>query len=103
MSEWPNAWLIDEPDRTHGQGLLEEITPFVAHLVNVEQLSGTTIRRHLEYLFPHASSIQCHLPEATCLSFLARAPNPLSGREPVTAGVDLMPLSPLRFWTQEYR
>jgi hypothetical protein len=51
MREWPNAWQIEEPDLAYGQGLLEELTLFVTHLVNVEQLSSTTIRRHLEYLF----------------------------------------------------
>jgi hypothetical protein len=61
MSEWPNTWQVDEPDLAYGQGLLEEITPFVTHLVNVEQLSGATIRRHLEYLFLLGGELISHI------------------------------------------
>jgi hypothetical protein len=51
MSEWPNTWQIDEPDRLYGQGLLNEFRPFVTHLITVEQLSASSINRHLGNLF----------------------------------------------------
>lgn len=51
MSEWPNTWQVDDPDVAYGQGLLAEFQPFVTHLITVEQLSASTIQRHLTYLF----------------------------------------------------
>lgn len=51
MSEWPNTWQVDEPDLPYGEGLLAEFKPFVTHLVTVEQLSASSIQRHLSYLF----------------------------------------------------
>jgi len=51
MSDWPNTWQIDDPDLPYGQGLLAELEPFVIHLISVEQLSASSIRRHLVNLF----------------------------------------------------
>jgi hypothetical protein len=51
MSECPNTWQVDDPDLPYGQGLLAEFKPFVTHLITVEQLSATSIRRHLVNLF----------------------------------------------------
>jgi hypothetical protein len=51
MSEWPNTWQVDDPDLPYGQGLLAEFKPFVTHLISVEQLSASSIRRHLLNLF----------------------------------------------------
>ncbi|HZV06629.1 MAG TPA: hypothetical protein VE999_16225, partial [Gemmataceae bacterium] len=51
MSEWPNTWQVDEPDLAYGEGLLEQFKPFVTHLISVEQLSASSINRHLGYLF----------------------------------------------------
>jgi hypothetical protein len=51
MSEWPNTWQVDEPDLPYGEGLLEQFKPFVTHLISVEQLSASSINRHLGYLF----------------------------------------------------
>jgi hypothetical protein len=61
MSEWPNAWLIDGPDLAYGQALLEEVTPFVTHLISVEHLSTSTIRRHLDYLFLLGGELISHI------------------------------------------
>ena len=50
MSEWPNTWQVDEPDLAYGEGLLEQFKPFVTHLISVEQLSASSINRHLARL-----------------------------------------------------
>ncbi len=51
MSEWPNTWQVDDPDLPYGQGLLSQFKPFVTHLITDEQLSASSIRRHLVNLF----------------------------------------------------
>lgn len=51
MNEWPTTWEIDDGDLRYGQDLLEELKPFVMHLVGVEKLSRSTLRRHLDNLF----------------------------------------------------
>lgn len=61
MGEWPKSWHIDEPDIAYGQGLLEEISPFVVHLCDAEHLSGTTVRRHLDHLFLLGGELISHI------------------------------------------
>jgi len=51
MSEWPSTWQVDEPDLPYAVGLLTELKPFVTHLITIEQLSASSINRHLGYLF----------------------------------------------------
>ena len=51
MAEWPNTWQIDDDDLAYGEQLLEEFKPFVMHLVGVEKLARSTVRRHLDNLF----------------------------------------------------
>jgi len=51
MSQWPRTWQIDDPDLPYAEGLLAQLKPFVTHLITSEQLSATSIRRHLGYLF----------------------------------------------------
>lgn len=51
MEKWPRSWRIDGPDESYGEGLLKELKPFVRHLVEVEQLSRSTLRRHLNNLW----------------------------------------------------
>jgi hypothetical protein len=61
MGEWPKAWQIDQRDLAYGQELLEQIKPFVTHLVTQEQLAATTIRRHLGYLFLLGGELISHI------------------------------------------
>jgi hypothetical protein len=51
MENWPHSWEIDEGDRIYGEGLLQHFKPFVRHLVETEQLSRSTLRRHLNNLW----------------------------------------------------
>ena len=51
MREWPNTWQVDEPDLPYGEGLFPEFKPFVTRLITIEQLSASSINRHLGYLF----------------------------------------------------
>jgi hypothetical protein len=51
MQKWPESWQIDDTDESYGQGLLEQLNPFVRHLVDTEQLSRSTLRRHLNNLW----------------------------------------------------
>lgn len=51
MAAWPAAWQIDDEDLLYGEQLLEELKPFVAHLIRVEKLARSTVRRHLDNLF----------------------------------------------------
>lgn len=61
MREWPNTWQIDEPDLPYGEGLLELFKPFVTHLITVEQLSTSSINRHLGYLFLLGGELISHI------------------------------------------
>lgn len=61
MGQWPNTWQVDEPDLPYGQGLLAELKPFVTHLIRVEQLSGSSIRRHLANLFLLGGELISHI------------------------------------------
>jgi len=51
MNDWPDVWQIDDADLRYGQDLLEELKPFITHLVGVEKLSRSSVRRHLDHLF----------------------------------------------------
>jgi hypothetical protein len=51
MEKWPQSWQIDEADESYGEGLLEQLKPFVRQLVETEQLSRSTLRRHLNNLW----------------------------------------------------
>lgn len=51
MEKWPRAWQIDDADERYGEGLLKELRPFVRHLVETEELSRFTLRRHLNNLW----------------------------------------------------
>jgi len=54
MAEWPITWQIedeDDVDLRYGEQLLEEFKPFVTYLVEVQKLSRSTVRRHLDHLF----------------------------------------------------
>jgi hypothetical protein len=51
IAQWPESWRADEDDIPYGQGLIEEFTPFLAHLIEEERLARATTRRHLNNLF----------------------------------------------------
>lgn len=51
MVPWPASWRADDEDIPYGQGLLEELKPFVAYLIEEETLTRSTTRRHLNNLF----------------------------------------------------
>jgi hypothetical protein len=51
MEQWPRSWKIDEADEIYGEALLKELKPFVRNLVQTDQLSRSTLRRHLNNLW----------------------------------------------------
>lgn len=51
MEAWPQKWQIDEADERYGEELLKLIKPFVRDLVENQQLSRSTLRRHLNNLW----------------------------------------------------
>jgi hypothetical protein len=47
MEPWPDSWAGDDEDIPVGQGLVDEMKPFIAHLCSLG-LSPKTVRRHLD-------------------------------------------------------
>ena len=50
MEEWPTSWAGVEDDKATGRTLVDELRPFVVHLVD-RGLAAQTVRRHLNYLW----------------------------------------------------
>lgn len=110
MSEWPNTWQVDEPDLPYGEGLLTEFKPFVTHLITVEQLSASSINRHLGYLLllgsePAPAGVHLfdnlHVGGHAAAPSAHRRPIPPTRRSPNFFFSRTR--SPLRLWTHEYR
>lgn len=50
LDEWPDSWMIDQPDRMTGQSIVTVLTPYIEHLIN-QGLSKRTIKRHVDNLW----------------------------------------------------
>ena len=50
LDEWPDSWMIEQPDRMTGQSIVTVLTPNIEHLSN-QGLSKRTIKRHFDNLW----------------------------------------------------
>lgn len=50
LDEWPDSWMIDQPDRATGKAIVTVLTPFIEHLIN-QGLTKRTIKRHIDSLW----------------------------------------------------
>ena len=50
LDEWPDSWMIDQPDRTMGKAIVTVLTPFIEHLIN-QGITKRTIKRHVDSLW----------------------------------------------------
>ena len=50
LDEWPDSWMIDQPDRAVGKAIVSVLTPFIEHLIN-QGLTKRTIKRHVDSLW----------------------------------------------------
>jgi len=50
LDEWPDSWMIDQPDRAVGKAIVSVLTPFIEHLIN-HGLTKRTIKRHVDNLW----------------------------------------------------
>lgn len=50
LDEWPDSWMIDQPDRVVGKAIVSVLTPFIEHLIN-QGLTKRTIKRHVDNLW----------------------------------------------------
>ena len=50
LDEWPDSWMIDQPDRTMGKAIVSILTPFIEHLIK-QGFTKRTIKRHVDSLW----------------------------------------------------
>lgn len=50
LDEWPDRWMIDQPDRAMGKAIVTVLTPFIEHLIN-QGLTKRTVKRHVDNLW----------------------------------------------------
>lgn len=50
LDEWPDSWMIDQPDRAIGKEIVTFLTPFIEHLI-AQGLTKRTIKRHVDSLW----------------------------------------------------
>lgn len=50
LDEWPDSWMIDQPDRTMGKAIVTALTPFIVYLIS-QDLTKRTIKRHVDSLW----------------------------------------------------
>jgi hypothetical protein len=50
LDEWPDSWMIDQPDRAMGKAIVTVITPFIEHLIS-QGLPKRTLKRHVDSLW----------------------------------------------------
>jgi hypothetical protein len=56
LDEWPDSWMIDQPDRAMGKAIVTVLTPFIEHLIN-QGLAKRTIKRHVDSLWALGAEI----------------------------------------------
>jgi hypothetical protein len=50
LDEWPDSWMIDQPDRTIGKAIVTVLTPFIEQLIK-QGLTKRTLKRHVDNLW----------------------------------------------------
>ena len=50
LDEWPDSWMIDQPDRSMGKAIVTVLTPFIEHLIK-QGFTKRTIKRHVDNLW----------------------------------------------------
>jgi hypothetical protein len=50
LDEWPDSWMIDQPDRTMGKAIITVLTPFIEHLIK-QGFTKRTLKRHVDNLW----------------------------------------------------
>ena len=50
IGDWPDSWMVDQPDRATGQAIVTVLTPFIEHLIN-QGLTKRTIKHHVDNLW----------------------------------------------------
>ena len=50
LDEWPDSWMIDQPDRAMGKAIVTALTPFIVYLIS-QDLTKRTIKRHVDSLW----------------------------------------------------
>jgi len=50
IGEWPDSWMVDQPDRATGEAIVTVLTPFIEHLIN-QGLTKRTIKHHVDNLW----------------------------------------------------
>ena len=66
LDEWPDSWLIDQPDRAVGKAIVSVLTPFIEHLIN-QGLTKRTIKRHVDNLWALGGEIISDINWNECL------------------------------------
>ena len=50
IGEWPDSWMVDQPDRAMGEAIVTVLTPFIEHLIH-QGLTKRTIKHHVDNLW----------------------------------------------------
>ena len=50
IGEWPDSWMVDQPDRATGEAIVTVLTPFIEHLIK-QGFTKRTIKRHVDSLW----------------------------------------------------
>ena len=50
LDEWPDSWMIEQPDRTMGKAIVNVLTPFIEHLIK-QGFTKRTFKRHVDNLW----------------------------------------------------
>ena len=50
IGEWPDSWMVDQPDRATGEAIVTVLTPFIEYLIN-QGLTKRTIKHHVDNLW----------------------------------------------------
>ena len=50
LDEWPDRWMIDQPDRSMGKAIVTILMPFIEHLIK-QGLTKRTIKHHVNNLW----------------------------------------------------
>ncbi len=56
LYEWPDSWMVDQPDRAMGKAIVTVLTPFIDYLIN-QGLTKRTIKRHVDNLWALSGEI----------------------------------------------
>jgi hypothetical protein len=60
LDEWPDSWMIDQPDRAMGKAIVTVLTPFIEYLIS-QGLTKRTVKRHVDNLWALGGEIISHI------------------------------------------